>query len=303
MRPSLLLAAALAMTVQPVRLAAQEDAQSPLELVEDLYEAYLAAYRRYQMTAGDFRIMEGEWDRLNNEYLQLRGTNPAHADRILGEIQQLSADKTRAESGVRAKQREWQDAGDSLIEALDNYLEILDNAIQGTPLGDSIEESTRQYTIQYIMWNQRLEKVEAQLAPSLSLELEPMPEVVARDDDTAEDLELKAGSLENRARRDSALVLDVEDRIASLKKRQLRERNTADFRDRIKRFGDMNIPVEAAAEEAGVNVADSSAVDLTQTPEQRIVDLETFQDEMIVRIDQLLERARELREEAARRRP
>lgn len=298
MRPCLLLAAALAMTVQPVRLAAQEGARSPLELIEDWYEVYLAAYHRYQATVGDFRIVEGDWDRRNDEYLQLRETNPARADRILGEIQQLSAEKTRAESGVRAAQREWQDAGDSLIQALDNYLEILNNAIQGTPLGDSIEELVRQYT----MWDRRLEEVEAQLAPSLSLELEPMPAIVARDDDTAEDLELKAKSLENRARRDSALVLDVEDKIASLKKRQERERSTADLRARIARFGDMTVPVEAATGEAGVTVADSAAVDLTQTPEQRIEDLETFRDEMIARVDQLLERARELRQEAARRR-
>ena len=300
MRPCLLLAAtALAVTVQPVHLTAQEGGRSPLELVEQWYDVYDVAHLSYQTALRIFQNLDGNWDRLNDEFLQQLERNPARAERLLGEIQQLSAERTRAQSAVRAAQRQRQDAGDSLIEALDNYLEILNNIIQGTPLGDSIEDSVTRYN----EWNRRLQEVEAELAPSLSLELEPMPEVRAGDDDTADELRRKADYLESRARRESATVQKVEEKIVSLKKRQERDRSTADVRARLARFGDMTVPVAATTEGAGVTVADSAAVDLTQTPEQRIELLETFRVEIIVRVDQLLERARELREEAARRRP
>lgn len=294
----LLAATALAVTVLPVRMAAQEVGRSPLGVVEYWNDVYSAAYHQYQAKRGEFGIVDGRWDMLIEQFHQQHEQNPARADRLLGEIQQLSADRTRAQSAVHAARRQWEDAGDSLVEALDNYLEILNTTIRGTPLGDSTRESITQYRT----WNNRLQEVEAEIAPSLSLTLEPMPEVVARDDDSAADLDSKARIVENRARRDSATIVVVEDKIASLRKRQDRDRSTADLRSRIERFSDMTVPVETTTEGVGVNVPDSTEVGLKQTPEQRIQALETFRDEISARVHQLLERAGELREEAARRR-
>ena len=79
----------------------------------------------------------------------------------------------------------------------------------GYAAGDSLDESISLYNF----WHERLETVESDLAPTnLLLVLEPMPEVVARDDDTADDLERKATLLENRALRDSAVVEELEDK-------------------------------------------------------------------------------------------
>ena len=300
MRACLLpVAAAVAVTVAPVPVTAQEVARSPLELVEYWNSVYEAAYHTYLAAAAEFQSLDDNWNRLNDEYLQQKESNPARANRILGEILSISPERTSVEGRVRTTQREWEDVGDSLIDALDNYLEILNNTIQGTPLGDTAGGSS---IALYRTWSARLEEIESQLAASQSLELEPMPEVVARDDDNAADLERKARLLENRAVRDSAVVVELEERIASLRRRLERDRSTEDLATRNRRFGDMTVPVEATTEGAGVNVADSAAVDLTQTPEQRIELMEAYRDEMIAFVEQLLERATELRAEAARRR-
>lgn len=294
----LLVAAALGVPLAPVRAGAQEVGRSPLELVEYWDGVYNAAYLDYQAALARFENLDNNWDRLNDEYLQQHESNPARAERVLGEIQLLSHERTRVEGQVRSTLGEWQDVGDSFIEALDNYLEILNNAIRGTPVGDSAQESIALYNT----WRARLEEIESQLGGSRTLELEPMPEVVARDDDTAEDLEGKATLVENRALRASAGVAVLETKIAALRRRLERDRSTADMADRISRFGEMTIPLTPTTEGGGVTVGDSAAVDLTQTPEQRIELLETFRDETIAFVEQLLERATELRAEAARRR-
>lgn len=292
----LLAAAALAVTLAPSRGGAQEVGRSPLELVEYWDDVYIAASLRYQAAAAEFDRIDGNWNRLNDEYLQQLESNPARAERILGEILSLSDERTIKEGQVRIELGEWQEAGDSFIGALDNYLEILNNTIRVTPLGDSLDESISLYNF----WHERLETVESDLAPTnLLLVLEPMPEVVARDDDTADDLERKATLLENRALRDSAVVVELEDRIATLRRRLERDRSAADLSARIRRFGDMTIPVVPTTEGGPEIVGDTTAA---QTPEQRIELMEAYRDERIARVEQLLARASELRAEAARRR-
>ncbi len=298
MRACLLLVAALAATLAPVRASAQEVGRSPLELVVYWDRVYEAAYHRSRAAAADFQSLDNNWNTLNDEYLQQLESNPARAERILGEILSLSPERTRVQGQLESTRREWHDVGDSFVDALDNYLEILSNTIRGTPLGDSLDESISLYN----RWHEVLEQVERDLALNLTLELEPMPEVVAREDDTAEDLERKATLLENRALRDSAVVVELEDRIATLRRRLDRDRSTAELSARIRRFGDMTIPVTPTTEGAAVTVGDSAAVGLTQTPEQRIEFMEEYRDERIARVDRLLQRASELLAEAARRR-
>ena len=294
----LLVAAAMAVTLAPVRAQAQEVGRSPLELVEYWSGAYDVAHLRYQTALATFQILDANWNRLNDERLQQLESNPARAERILGEILSLSPERTRVQGQLESTRREWQDVGDSFVDALDDYLEILSNTIRGTPLGDSLDESISLYNT----WHEVLEQVESDLALNLTLELEPMPEVVARDDDTADDLERKATLLENRALRDSAVVVGLEDEIATLRRRLDRDRSTADLSARIRRFGDMTIPVVPTTEGGPEIVGDTTAADLTLTPEQRIERMEEYRDERIARVEQLLARATELRAEAARRR-
>ncbi len=295
MRLSVLLAAALLATVvAPCRVAAQGN---PLEVVETWDGEYEAAYHGFMAAVEEFQIVDREWDRLNQEYGQVRDRDRERSDRLLAEIQQLSAERTRTQSAVRSTRQHWYDTADSFIDALDDYLDILSNEIQGTPLGDSIEDRVDQFA----RWNNRLKEVEAQLGPRLSLELQPMPDVRARDTDTPEDLEFKASLLENAAEIVDNLVQDVEEIVAALKRRQERDRSHEDFMASNRRFETNIVPVGAGSDDTRVGVADSTDVDLSQTPEQRIESLETFRDEAAERRDQLLERATELREEAARR--
>ena len=295
MRSLLLLATtALAAAVTPLRLEAQENV---LSVVENWNQVYDAAYYNYQGKIGAYRIVDAEWVRLNEELERARQTNARSRGRLLAEIQQLSGEKTVAESEVRAARREWYEAGDALISALDGYLDLLNREIQRTPIGDSINDRIEEFN----RWNRRLEEVEGQLGPRLSLELRPMPDVRALDTDTPVQLRNKARLLEEEARRVNNSLADVEEEIAALRRRQDRERSRADFQARLDRFDINVVPVGPAVDDPTVAVTDSTAVDLALTPEQRLENLETFRDEVEARRDQLLEQARELRDEAGRR--
>lgn len=295
MRPPLLLAAtALAATVAPLRLAAQENA---LAVVENWNQVYDAAYHNHEGKLGDFQILDDEWVRLNDELEQVRQTNPRRIRLLLAEIQQLSEERTVVFNEVRAAERAWRDAGSALVSALDGYLDLLSLQIRSPPVGDSVNDLVDEFN----RWSQRLEEVETQLGPRLPLELRPMPDVRALDADTPVQLRNKARQLEEHARRVGNLLDYVEEEIDALTRRLERERSSADLRARRERFEVNLVPVGTTLEDPTVAVTDSTGVDLELTPAQRLERLETFRDEVEARRDQLLEQARELRDEAERR--
>ncbi len=295
MRPPLLLAAtALAATVAPLRLAAQENA---LAVVENWNQVYDAAYHNYQGKLGDFQILDADWVRLNDELEQVRQTNPRRIRLLLPEIQQLSEERTVVLNEVRAAERAWRDAGDALVSALDGYLDLLSLQIRDPPVGDSVNDLVDEYD----RWSRRLEEVETQLGPRLPLELRPMPDVRALDTDTPVQLRNKARLLEEEARRVNNLLVYVQEEIDALRRRLERERSSADLQARRDRFEVNVVPVGTTVEDPQVAVTDSTGVDLALTPAQRLERLETFRDEVEARRDQLLEQAQELRDEAERR--
>ena len=278
----------------PTVLWAQVTTPSPLSLVEDWDERYEAAYRDYQARFSQYMVLNSDWDRLNEEYNRIRETDERGSERLLAEIQQRHAERGRAISAVRAAERVWYDAGDAFVAALDNYLEILNESIQRAAMGDSMEGLIEQFD----RWDLRLREVELQLGPRIPLEIAPMPEIRARDDDTGDDLRLKASLLEDRAQSDAELLEDIDQAIADLERRLERDRSRAAFRARIERFGS-EVPI--GADPARVGGADSTEVDLTQTPQQRIELFREFRDQVELWREQLLEIARELLEEADRR--
>lgn len=295
MRPLLLLAAtALAAPAAPLRVAAQENA---LAVVENWNQVYDAAYHNYQGRDGDYRIVDAEWVRLNDELEQVRQNNPRRIRLLLAEIQQLSEARTAVANEVRAAEREWRDAGDALVSALDGYLDLLSLQIRRPPVGDSVNDLVDEFN----RWSQRLEDVEAELGPRLPLELRPMPDVRALDTDTPVQLRNKARLLEEEARRVNNLLVDVQEEIDALRRRLERERSSADLQARRDRFEVNVVPVGTTVEDPQLAVTDSTGVDLALTPAQRLERLETFRDEVEARRDQLLEQARELRDEAERR--
>ena len=287
----------LLVVLVPSLAGAQVTSQSPLELVEQWDEVYQAAYDAYEAEVSRLRVLNSEWDRLNTEYNQLRGRDEDRSRTVLAEIQQRNEERSGAISAVRAAEREWYTAGDSFVNALDNYLEILSQTIQGTPLGDTVDDLVAQFDA----WDERLREVEQQLGPRLPMEIEPMPEIRARDDDTAGDLRLKASLAEDRARRDAELIADIEQEIADLERRQERDRSRQAFRLRRERFESEIVPI--GTDPARVGGADSTDVDLTQTPEQRIERLQGLRDQLVEWREELLEKALELRAEADRRGP
>ncbi len=293
MRILLLVAATLAATADAGRLASQERPVDPLEAsVRERLDTYNRALERLEQAQADFRGFDAEiWEPLNAQYaLALGRGDDRESDRFLGEIQHESQRRTELQSAETAAEREWERAAQSLISHVDSYL---DDFVQRTSRGDTSVDLQGQYEY----WYNILTEVEARLEQHSPLELGPLPEVRALADDTPADLEGKALVLENRATVDSLLVADLEDRIATERRRWQRQ---LDYEDWSIRNRQTEPPVGATTGVAGS--ADSVAVDLTQTPQQRIESMQSLREEYIARIEQLRERARTLRLEAERRR-
>jgi len=170
-------AVVLALAGRPVSVVGQSDDIGPRERVEEWNAQYEESRARYRNEIDRFESIERDWNRLNDEFLQQRERNPSSAERVLGQIQQLSADRTRAQNAVRTAQRHWQNTGDAFVGFLDAYLELLTKQMQGTPLGDS----ARDVAILYGNWNDRPEQIEKDLAPNHSLQLTPLPQRAAGD--------------------------------------------------------------------------------------------------------------------------
>ncbi len=293
MRLLLLAAAIMAATADVGRLTGQERPGDPLEeSVRERLDAYNGALAGLERAQQDLRDFDDEiWEPLNEQFALARSSdNDREKDRLLGRIQHESPRRTELQSAETAAEREWELAAQSLISHVDSYL---DDFVQRTTRGDTSDDLQGQYDY----WYSILTEVEARMEQHAPLELGPLPEVRALDDDTPADLEGKALVLTNRATADSLLLADLEDRIATERRRWQRQMA---YEDMAIRNRQTETPVAATTGVTGA--ADSVAVDLTQTPEQRIESLESLREDYIARIEQLRERARTLRSEAERRR-
>ena len=296
MRIVLLAAAILVATADSGRLTGQERPSDPFrQSAQERLGAYnlaLEGLEQAQLALRQFN--EETWEPLNEQHqLAHNRGNDREKDRLIGEIQNETPRRTRLQGAVRAAEREWERAAQTLISHADSYLDQLNIDIRNSSLEDGSEDLLQQFE----EWNAILTEVQIRLEESSPLMVEPLPEARALADDSPADLEAKARLLESRAASDSLLAVGLEEQITTERRRWQRQ---LAYEDMTIRNRHNETPVVGASDVTGA--ADSVAVDLTQTPAQRIENLENLRDEYIARVGQLLERARALRQEAERRR-
>lgn len=260
MRRLLSAAALLSAALLPCGLSAQERGTSPQQLVIDQQKVYDAAKEQHQADSAQVQLIQHRWDQL---FEQLGAARDRGEDdevrRLSGQLQLLDEEKTRMERQAIESQQAWIDSGDVLRDRLDDYLEVLSNQIQNSPLGADDEASNL-----YLEYEERLEKLEDELPPE-PFELEPMYEVEISPGDGPREITNKLKLVENRVEKFQKELAELNRDIEALERRQIRERRMRDRAADRGRFGDDEFPTGGARTNVtgGVEIADTAAVKLT----------------------------------------
>lgn len=276
----LLLAAAA-----PAGAGAQLTASSPDEYVQLLRDAYDEAKKRYELATLEVERLRKAWNQSLEEHTAAkRAGDEDRARELLAELQERSPEKNRAENAWRTKQEDWIAAGKALVGAVDARLDLLWHLMERSV-------GATEYDGRYGDLVELLEEVEAEL-PEEPLELEPMPEVTIRREDTPREIEFKARVIENRVAFYEELRKQLDRDIESLTNRQRREHNRRDSRRARNRFGDDAAPTG----DQRYNPVDAVA---TREPiEVRIDEKKALRGEVVNRMEELKRKARLFRQEA-----
>lgn len=282
----LLLAAAA-----PVGAGGQVTAVSPLANVDLEETAYDEAKREYELATRKADRLRNEWNRLLAQHaVASRAGNQDRVNELLAEFEQRSGPKNRAENAWRTGQEEWIAAGKALISAIDSYLDILWESMERS-VGATDDEFM--YTGQFEELEEKLRAVEEEL-PEEPLELEPMPEVTIRSEDTPREIEFKARLIENRVAFYENLLDELDRDIATLTKRQRREQSRRDSRRARDRFGEGTAPI------GDQRLIRTDAAAAAREPiEVRIEAKQALREEVEKRMEELKQKARDFRQQRA----
>lgn len=290
MRRLLFAAGLLMAAILPTGVSAQERGTSPQQEVKNRQEVYGAAKERYQADSAEVHRIQHDWDQL---FEQLGAARDRGEDdevrRLSGELQELDEEKTRWERQAIESREAWIKAGEQLQDGLDDYLDILSNQIQNSPLGADDEASRL-----YIEYEDHLEKLEIELPPE-QVEIEPMPEVEISPGDGPREIRNKLSLLERRVEQFQDLLADLNREIEALERRQVRERRMRDREADRGRFGDDEFPTGGVRTSVtgGAQISDTAAVKVTL--EDRIERKRNFRDKVEEELGKLEEKVKEFK--------
>ncbi len=253
--------------------------------------AYEHANKTYELATGEADRLRNEWNRLLAAHAAAsRAGDQDRVNELLAEFEQRSGPKNRAENAWRTAQEEWIAAGKALISAIDGYLHILWQSMEGS-VGATDDDIL--YNTTFEEWEDRLEEVEEEL-PAEPLELEPMPEVRIRNADTPREIEFKARLIENRVAFYENLLDEVDRDIASLTKRLRREQSRRDSRRARDRFGEGTAPIG----DQRLIRTDASTAAGRESIEARIEAKKALREEVEKRMEELKQKAEDFRKQA-----
>ena len=281
---ALLLAAAA-----PVGLGAQVTASSPLEKVLLPQAAYDEAKKNYVAAEAKVGRLRNEWNQSLEEHA--KASQDGDKDRrrqLLAELQERSGPKNLAENEWRKRQEEWIAAGKAAISAIDAYHQVLWEQIERS-VGSPDDEALGLYTD----WAVKLEELEKEL-PQEPLELEAMPEVKIRGEDTPREIEYKARVIENRIENYAELLEELTKDIEALTLRLRREQSRRDFLGGRARFGDVLAPTGDQRRDPGTGAVEDNLNPI----EVRIEEKKAFKEEVENRMEELKQKAARFRKQA-----
>lgn len=301
--PALVLGLALgAMALGAVGAPAGLEAQvNQAQIVEDWEGRFEVARDNYRAAYQEWEYYESRWDQLMEEFGRAQAAeDEGRTTDILAQLQELSAQRDRAEGTLRIRKEEWHDASEGLISAIEARIELLVQQMERSPVG-----SNPDLLGVYNLYARRLDEVEretaTELGPRRELELPPMPDMQVHPDDTRREIEFKIRSLENRIANLEDLANELEGSIEKLVDRQRWARTRDDFNAGVRGFDNVAVPVTPRPG-AATAVGDTTAVDLALEPlETRIARLTRLRDNALERIEQLREKVEDFQREAERR--
>lgn len=290
MRRLLFAAGLLFAALAPPGLGAQERGTLPRQWVEDRQRDYDAAKEQHEADSVAFQTILYEWDQL----LERRGAakergEDSEFERISGLLEELAGEKRRLRVKWRDAREKWITEGESLLDALNDYLGLLDRQIQSFTSGTDDEVTTL-----YDEYEARLDSLELEL-PLEEPELLPMPAVVYRPGDGPREIRNKRSLLEKRVQDLTDILAEVDEDIEVLVARQVRRQRRDDEREGANMFGDDEIPTGGNRTNltGDAGVSDSTTVALALMPlEDRIAAKRAYREdveEMLAAVQQQLE--------------
>lgn len=296
--PAVALAMALGAAGAPAGLGAQAN---QAQIVDDWEGRYEVARDNYRAAYQEWEYYESRWDQLMDEFGRAQAADDeGRTTDILAQLQELSAERDRAEGTLRIRKEEWHDVSEGLISAIEARIELLVQQMERSPVG-----SNPDLLAVYNLYNTRLHEVESEtgteLGPRRELELPPMPDMQVQPADTRREIEFKIRSLENRIAVLEDLANELGGSIEQLEERQRWARTRDDFSADLQGFDNVVVPVMPRTGAAAA-VGDTTAVDLALEPlETRIARLAGLRDSALERIEQLREKVEDFQREAERR--
>ena len=285
----LLLAAAA-----PAGLGAQVTGPSSIQNVEDKEAAYDLAKKKYGVAGAEAERLRNGWNQLLAQHTAASLADDENRVRqLLADFEERSGEKNRAENAWRTSRKEWIEAGEALISAIDAHLEMLWLGIE-LSVGSS-EDADNQYT----EYADRLDKVEREIEEAREpLELGPMPEVTIGEDDTPREILYKASVIDNRVKYYERLLDDLKRELAALIQRQRREQKRRDILGGRERFSEVSAPIGDQRRNPG---AAGVTGRILEPLEVRIEKREALRDEVENRMKELKQKADLFRQRAGGR--
>jgi len=217
-------------------------------------------------------------------------------DYLEGRARQVGIQLASRSARVSETGEAYEEARGALLDALDQRLDSLRRVIQqaGTPV------ARQEAAILIVDLRAQYGAVEAEDLEA-TIPLRPLlePSLAFEPRDTPASLLRKAQLLESRAEKVDREIAEVDADLERYRRALQLDRFTGDVTSTIDRFGDRTVPVRSEAGDArgGQTLAtDSTVVDLeTLSPQDAIVALERYRQQLVVIRDQTLARAAEFR--------
>lgn len=270
----------LAVVLAPGGLVAQETQSSIRDAVDDKQDDYNVARAKFVNDSTALKSTRDDWNQLIEQRAAARERGEDdEVSRINGELEELTGRITQLRRLRDESRKNWIDAGESLVDIIDDYLGMLDQRIQTSPVGSPDDEASNTYN----QFEKRLESLEAELRRE-DRGFEPMPDVTFHPGDSPRERNHKLTLIARRIREFTDVLADVEREIEALQKRQERDQRRKDRRASIDRFDDDE--TSSGGERTNVTgdagVSDSTTVQLAVWPlEDRIARWLAYREEVV----------------------
>lgn len=268
----------LVAVLAPGGLVAQEPQSSIRQAVHDKQDDYDVARARFVNDSTALDTTRDDWDQLIEQRAAARERGEDdEVSRINGELEELTGRITQLRRLRDESRKNWIDAGESLVDIIDDYLGMLDQRIQTSPVGSPDDEASNLYT----QFERRLESLEEELLRE-DRGREPMPDVTFLPGDSPRERNHKLTLIARRIEEFTDVLADLERDIEALQKRQEREQRRKFRQANRDRFDDDQTSTggDRTNVTGDTGVSDSTTV-AVQPLEDRIATLLAYREDVV----------------------